>query len=119
MTLLDVPYHKEYLGISGSKTNLANLFAEGREPMFIADIIQRRLDVRNDSELSPVRKVWWDIQTYAGDIWLKNPKNGRAKILCYSPDALRFMREVIPPDEVESSFRRAFSISDKFFKKAE
>ncbi len=120
MTLfLDPQVHKAYHQTNAPIDVLTSIFSEGREPMFIADIMQRRLDVNKETDLSSVREAWWDIWPYTGDVWLKDPQNGRAKILCYDKDALYFMQELVPRDKEEFSFRNATYISDRFFEQAQ
>ncbi|MFA6462020.1 MAG: hypothetical protein WCV90_07185 [Candidatus Woesearchaeota archaeon] len=120
MTLiLDPEVHKAYHQTNAPIDLLTSIFCEGREPMFISDIMQRRLDVNKEARLSSVRKSWWDIYPYTGDVWLKNPKNGRAKILCNDRDAFHFMQELVPRDKEEFSFRNATYISDTFFEEAQ
>ncbi len=117
MTLqLDLEIHKEYV----ERTNvdrLQHIFSDKREPMFIADIVQRRLDVRNDPCLKSVYNVWWDNGFYTGDLWLRDSENKRGKIVCYSLEAIEFLKQIDAKLNLHSN--NFLPLSSDFFEKVE
>jgi len=79
--------HREFYGTN--TVQMPKLIADGRIPMSVAGIMQRRLDVRNASVY--VKNDWMDNHFDTGDAVVYHP-NGRVKIVLDSED----LREMTP-----------------------
>ena len=79
--------YKEFYGANVKQ--MPKLIAEGRVPMNVAQLMQRRLDVRNGPE--NVKTAWMDNFYDTGDIVAYHP-DGRVKIVLDSPT----LREMTP-----------------------
>ncbi|MFH0700818.1 MAG: hypothetical protein V2A62_00105 [Candidatus Woesearchaeota archaeon] len=125
MTLmLDIPAqtHKEYDSTEGRNVDrLPKIFQrDGREPMFMADILQQRSDVRKYDLSKPafneVREAWWGNWFYNGDLWLRDSATKSGKIVCYGADALELLKQISPQDQLVDN---AKVLPNGFFERAE
>lgn len=76
------------------------LLAEGREPLFMADVMDRRANPITPTSsffhqmCKEMKDAWWDNRFYTGDLWLKDPENGNGKIVCYGSQALELLKRI-------------------------
>ncbi|GEM_PF-3168517 len=113
---LNAEIYKEY--VEGTNVDrLQHIFADNREPMFIADIVQRRLDVRKDQTLKSTYDAWWQNGFYSGDLWLRDSENKNGKIVCYELEGLEFLRQIDPKLNIHSN--NFLPLSQDFFEKVE
>ena len=73
---LEIPFYKEYFG--DSAVQMPKLIADGRVPMNFAQLMQRRLDVRNSDK--SVKSSYMDNYFDTGDAVVYHP-DGRVKIV--------------------------------------
>lgn len=122
--MLDIPAqtHKEYDSTEGRNVDrLPKIFQrDQREPMFMADILQQRSDVRKYDLSKPafneVREAWWGNWFYNGDLWLRDSATKSGKIVCYGADALELLKQIGPQDQLVDN---AKVLPDGFFARAE
>src|SRR3989339_1511866 len=73
---------------------LPKIFEDGLEPMSIADIVQRRLDVRTKSELKQFHDFWWNLDCYTSDLLLRDRNAGKGKIVVCNSNTLDLLRNI-------------------------
>ena len=86
-------HYKEFYGRNIDQ--MPNLVAEGRTPLSVSGLMQRRLETRNSSET--VRNSWWNNHFDTGDAIAYHP-DGRIKVVL---DA-QSLREINPKSQLSN-----------------
>ncbi len=84
--------YQEYYGSSSQQISL--LFTQGKTPLSISDIMQRRLDVRNIPSLKPFHDTWWDNYIHTCDLLVYDPQSQSGKILIYDPQVKELLHQI-------------------------
>ena len=79
-------------GTAPNTEQMPKLIAEGRIPMNVAQLMQRRIDVRNAE--ADVKTAWMDNYFDTGDAVIYHP-NGKIKVVCDS----QHLREMTPQNK--------------------
>ena len=92
---LDGPtVHTTYYGRNTEQ--MPKLFAEGKEPMNIAHLMEQRIAVRAKGIPQAQHYAWWSNYFDTADLSLRHPDKG-VKIIPYSAQVLDFLREYVKP----------------------
>jgi len=93
---LDGPtVHTTYYGRNTEQ--MPKLFAEGKEPMNIAHLMEQRLAVREKGVSQVQHDAWWNNYFDNADLSLRHPDKG-VKVIPYSAQVLDFLRGYVKPE---------------------
>lgn len=93
---LDGPsVHTTYYGRNVDQ--MPKLFAEGKEPMSVAHLMEQRVAVRQEGVSPAQHDAWWCNYFDNADLWLRHPDKG-GKVIPYSAQVLQFLQQHVKPD---------------------
>ncbi len=93
---LDGPtVHTTYFGKNIEQ--MPKLLAEGKEPMSVAHLMEKRLNARQKGINQEQHDAWWDNYFDTADLWLRHPDKG-GKVVPYSAQVLDFLQQHLNPE---------------------